>query len=785
MNKTLNFNILTLFSSFVQSHIVQKACLFSKKEYIVQFLKIRIYILILLCFSINRLESTNYYISSSIGNDSRTTAQAQSQLTPWQSLTKLNASVSSFVAGDSILFNRGDVFYGSISINKSGTASLHIVFGAYGFGAKPIISGLTRLTNWSSKGTNLWESDCSAGGATVNSLLINHVPQQLGRYPNDTDANKGYLTFEGHVSNTQITDNQLMSSPNWTGAELVIRKNHWIMDRALITQHSGTTITYSGSSSYVPNNTWGYFIQNSPLTLNKYGEWYYNPSTKKMLLYTNSTNPSALNIDVSTIGTLLTISGTKYLDFKNLVLKGSNTLTINMANTQNINIIGCDIVSSGLNAITATTTSYITLENSTIVNTKNNALYLSYNCNNTTIRNNVISKTGIIAGGGTKGDDTYQAITIRGSNNLMEYNTIDSTGYTPIRFEEGGLTVVKNNFISNFAMTKDDGGGIYSWRGCSNSPITTVSKITNNIIINGIGVAEGTNNPNYRSVHGIYMDDNVANIEISGNTISNIPEAGIHIHNGHEISITNNTSFNNGKQFYFQYDGCTASAMRNITSNNNILFSKTASQTIIDTYTTANDVSSFGAFDYNYFCRPSNESLGIFVNFKNYTLPQWQTSFNKDKNTRITPTTMPNPETSIRFEYNATKTAKVISLIDNYIDVKNNKYSGSITLQPFTSIILLRQSITTEIDNPIAHNIDFNAFPNPINNLFVLQFDAPTLETLQVELYNMQGQKSWSEVLPIETISKQFNIEKVPNGMYLLVLKGKKLSQTKKVIVSK
>ena len=55
-----------------------------------------------------------FYFSSSTGNDSYTSAQAQNQATPWQTLQKLQRSVTSgaaiFLPGDTICFKRGDVF---------------------------------------------------------------------------------------------------------------------------------------------------------------------------------------------------------------------------------------------------------------------------------------------------------------------------------------------------------------------------------------------------------------------------------------------------------------------------------------------------------------------------------------------------------------------------------------------------------------------------------------------------------------------------------------------------
>src|SRR5215831_10855701 len=85
--------------------------------------------------------ATTYYFSTTDGDDSRTSAQAQSSSTPWKTITKLNSFFSSLQPGDQVLFKRGDVFYGSIIATKSGTSSLPFIFDAYGSGANPIIHG--------------------------------------------------------------------------------------------------------------------------------------------------------------------------------------------------------------------------------------------------------------------------------------------------------------------------------------------------------------------------------------------------------------------------------------------------------------------------------------------------------------------------------------------------------------------------------------------------------------------------------------------------------------------
>ena len=47
----------------------------------------------------------------------------------------------------------------------------------------------------------------------------------------------------------------------------------------------------------------------------------------------------------------------------------------------------------------------------------------------------------------------------------------------------------------------------------------------------------------------------------------------------------------------------------------------------------------------------------------------------------------------LRFEYNTTSSNKTISLDANYIDVKNVSYNGTITLAPYTSLVLIKNDL--------------------------------------------------------------------------------------------
>ena len=92
-------------------------------------------LLLFLCIGKSYTQNT-YYFSSSTGNDSN----SGTELSPFQTITKLNNLSPVPAPGSKILFKRGDKFIGQIIVKSSGTIGLPIVFDSYGTGDLPILT---------------------------------------------------------------------------------------------------------------------------------------------------------------------------------------------------------------------------------------------------------------------------------------------------------------------------------------------------------------------------------------------------------------------------------------------------------------------------------------------------------------------------------------------------------------------------------------------------------------------------------------------------------------------
>ncbi len=608
---------------------------------------VRIFLLLFLYLNNSNVFAATYYVSSSTGDDGRPAAAAQRMATPWKTLSRVGQMVGSLQAGDSVLFKRGDVFFGLLSVTVSGSTGKPVVFGAYGQGALPELTGFVTLSGWQSAGSGIWETTVPGGLPYMNTVTMNGVAKAVGRWPNATAAEQGYLHYDSYNGNTSITDSKL-AGQNWNGGQVVIRKTRWILDRNEISSQSGTTINYKPASGYGAAQGYGYFIQNHPGTLDQAGEWYYKAAGSRLGIYTGGSSPDSYQIRAGATETLVQINNQGNLLFDHLRLTGATVSAIAVRSSQNISISNCEILFSGKNAAEATNTDGLRIQNTTIAYTNNNACSLN-NCTNAVLSNNIVRCTGIYAGMGDGGDGTYEAITVSGDNNLVANNTIDSTGYIPLNFSGNNVTI-RNNVISNFALVKDDGGGIYTWNNGQNAPVNTGRVVTGNIVLNGKGAGGGTDHPENLYAHGIYIDDNAGQVTLTGNTVATCASNGIYIHNAHDIAIKQNTVYNNAVQLLMEHDNIAAnSPVYNNTVTGNIFLAKHSGQMAAQYKTKDNDIGNFGTFDNNYYARPTDDDLVIGVlqqvngaySYNAVSLDSWKALYGKDGSSGKSPRQIP------------------------------------------------------------------------------------------------------------------------------------------------
>ena len=581
--------------------------------------------------SLTRAQTT-YYVASagSDANDGRSVDK------PFKSLTKVNTL--SLRAGDAVLFRRGDTFPGTLRIRQSGTSEKPIRFDAYGRGDKPLLTGSSPVADWTHLGSNRWQAVCSDCGSRVTDVYRNGVAQPLGRYPNPDAPNRGSLTVQAHVGSGQLTTEQTLTT-NWTGAEVVLRPTYWIIDRATIARQDGNTLVLNNPSTYLLTNGWGYFIQNHPATLDQPGEWYYNPADHTLLLYADRGNPNQQLITATAVDRVVDIADAAFITIQNLHVAHARTTNLYALNVSGLTLMNTDFTDSGEDGVVIQGTGKAILIDNCAITACNNNGFLIGPYQDVTFRRSAIRRVGLLPGRGKSGDGQFTGFqSFATQNTLIENNVVDSIGYIGITVQNN--TTIRQNLITNFCITKSDGGGIYLWNGNQSSMHHIL--IQSNIIRNGIGTFGGLSDDRVSGAHGIFLDDCVQGADLIDNTVADCQGVGIYLHAVSRVNLLGNTCFNNSTSQLILYDYKGPCPPRNNTIRQNLLVAKPANQAVAAYISSANDLALFGSLTHNYYARPFNDlsTIRAVYNYnvvQDLNLSQWQAQFGHDVSSKPSP----------------------------------------------------------------------------------------------------------------------------------------------------
>ena len=443
-----------------------------------------------------------------------------------------------------------------------------------------------------------------------------------------------------------------------------------------IVSQSGNTITYKTSSTWVPADKFGYFIQNNAYTLDQPGEWYYNPANKVVQVYSVGI-PTSMNMQIARIDTLIQFNSAQYVVVNGIAFQGANKSGVSLLNSYNVTLSNCTIRFSGVDAIDITNCGNLNIDN-VLMDYSNNNGVMAY-CNNSTIQNCTIRRTAAFPGMSLP-VNSGMGIYIYGNNNNILGNTIDTTGYTGIDFQ-GNSNTVANNLVNYFCFVKDDGGGIYTWNGNQDSSVSHITgTIKNNIVINGITAPAGTDSSVAGIAHGIYLDENTTECTVTGNTVAHCT-AGVFFQDARNCAIQNNTLFDCIGQLVMRHALSTGTFFGNDVSGNYCV-SRLDTQYIVEVSSigSISALPTYSSQHNNHYAQLASGSYFYLMAMSDYygtgTFGAWQTTYKKDQMySNLLPVNFP-PYT-----------------VSSYIG--GNMYKGSSIIAPFLDAALGVRVITS------------------------------------------------------------------------------------------
>lgn len=466
------------------------------------------------------LVANDFYFSVD-GKDTNSGLSADSPRRSLSGISDLNLK-----PGDRVLLKGGDKFSEAMSLsNQYGTDAKPIVISSYGEG-KAIISGSVSINNWQSKGKNIWEAVVPSEVFQLfrddTVLTTARIPKIKGKYAGEDNF---YHITSVVNSNYSFISEDLIGAPDITGATLHVGTWEWLLKTAEIASFDSSTgkVTVKTDIFDVFAKDNRFFINNHKNLLTKEGDWVYDGTNKKLILFSTSYPEKMAGAIMDGDG--ISISGGAYVSINKLKVQHFNENGIYSSRTENLSIQDCFVDYNYKRGIYTKDSESTILEQCEVTGTTLVGI-LNYN-KNSKINNCFLHDIGLQNQLNRVGFGTGCGIRSFGLNDSISNNLLVDIGYNGV--ELNYRTFVKNNVVKYVNLTSIDGGAIYSYHGIG-------GVIEDNVVIGHPAIAE------LRS-HGIYIDNVTHDTHISGNTVKSFNNNIFVNKNAYNISIKNNTSY--------------------------------------------------------------------------------------------------------------------------------------------------------------------------------------------------------------------------------------------------
>ena len=681
----------------------------------------RLVFILLIFIPTSLFAQTTYYISSSEGNDSNTGTSISHS---WKSLDKANSFKPS--PGDKILFKRGDEWIGTLIPTGSGTSGSPITFGAYGIGEKPKIYGSEEIEGWTQHSGNIYKATFNTD---INQLFINGKRAKLARHPNS-----GFFSTKSTNGTTSIESPSLNGGINYSGAKWHCRTLAWAIETKDVTSSSSTKLNLSSEPVYDIDVNDGFWLSNKLEFLDQAGEYYYDSKNNTVFLWMpDGGSPSNYEVRGSTINHGVKIRDKDYINIEDLEFLHYKDTGINTDHCSYLVIKGVKITSPDSYGIYLNHDNQGTYQN--IIIDGANHVGMKSNTSNSSFVDNAITNTGLIEhlgltgmGGILGGSAIYN---FAGGYNTFRYNRIDKAAYNGIRWDTDN-TIIDKNFITNTCLIKDDGGAIYTWASSSSSEGPAGSVVSNNIILHAQGTTEGgVLDRTYG--YGIYMDNHAHDVNIIGNTVAHCGNATIYLHGNKNIIVDKNILMDARYIVYIQDEDGDNYVTNNILYALKRDFTDFADEILVGQRNGAN-----GTYNNNIYVN-HHKASSQFRDQKNYyDFNSWKEKTGQDSNSSFDSSNLDEKEIEKLF-YNNTKQKKTFDFGSKvYKDIYGKSITGSITLDPYTSMILIG-TIFDNNQSPIINNQTFEIQGNIQINNIIGQVSASNPNTDQSLAYSIIG----------------------------------------------
>ena len=479
-------------------------------------------------------------------------APAPTAPAPTQPSTTVLRLPTSIANGTTVSLECGKTYQGTLELNGKSNVTVTTA----GTCGKATISPGSAITGWTKYSGNIWSAPIAF---TPVQVAISGAPMSKAHWPNSGWA----------------TSTSGMPSSDLSGANYVYLDNQSVAKMQALSTNSVST----AKPFYVEGKLWmldtatEWAVQNGRLYV-----WTADGQSPEGRAWA-SPSANGINADNS--------SGITVNNIK--IFASNNGISANTAT--GLKVLNTDIVNSEVDGIWASGSNGLTVDQSSVTNSRRNGIDGWYSIVGAKVTNTTVSNTGTVNmttpsdGGVFFGD---------GSDNLIQNVRVTNSAYHGISVLHNRRTNLLGSVVDGACVRLTDCAGIYTG---ARDQLPLTLKIEGNTVTNVKGT-EGI---------GIYLDDFANGVTVNKNTISNNTR-GMTLHNAFNNVITNNVFASNAiTHLVFGQD---SGNIRNNQVTNNT-FKTTAGEQTYNMETGAN-LKTFGTFDYNTY---TSNNVNVFQRY--------------------------------------------------------------------------------------------------------------------------------------------------------------------------
>ncbi|MDY4976083.1 MAG: right-handed parallel beta-helix repeat-containing protein, partial [Clostridia bacterium] len=263
-----------------------------------------------------------------------------------------------------------------------------------------------------------------------------------------------------------------------------------------------------GGTAAAPATNLAYYLYNIIEAIDAPGEGYIDRKNKIAYFYPDSEIDETAEIRVAgNNSTLLSASGTKYINFQGLDFEYNRATAVSLSNVDHVTWDNCDVAHTGNNSMSASGTN-ITIQNSHIYDSGKNGLTISGGDRKTLTPSNNLITNNIFHDQGRAQKTYVPAIQISNCvGATISHNEIFNNHHEAIAYGNSNDIVIEYNDLHDVVTTSGDMGAIYCGRN-----VTEMGYVIryNKIAHVGSKYSEGWS-------QSIFFDDGNSGAEIYGN----------------------------------------------------------------------------------------------------------------------------------------------------------------------------------------------------------------------------------------------------------------------------